>query len=211
MNALENVGVELLLQLLHRHAHDVGLAAGMHAHIVAGGIDPFDLLLRHPGCSAAVPDREPRTVLLLDLVDAARRQLPHAADRLPGDLADQAQQRLLVFQRLLAFAVAPHPLQRLGQALVLDRFQQVVEGMRLEGLDRVVVEGGDEDNGRQIAAGQGAQHVEAVHAGHLDIEKHQVGIALPDDLQCFAPVGGLGNDLDVTDIAQAVPETAPGE
>ena len=49
VDALQDGRVQLLFQLLHRHAHDERFSAGVHAHVIARCIDPLDVLLFHPG------------------------------------------------------------------------------------------------------------------------------------------------------------------
>ncbi len=61
------------------------------------------------------------------------------------------------------------------EALVDERLQQVVEGVGVECLDRIAVEGRDENDHRHAGLRNAAQHLETVDARHLDVEEHQVG------------------------------------
>ncbi len=66
-------------------------------------------------------------------------------------------------------------LQRLLQALGPHRLGQVVDGLELEGRDRVGRIGGDEHHRRRCRpAAQPARQLEAVDARHVDVEQHQV-------------------------------------
>jgi hypothetical protein len=54
-----------------------------------------------------------------------------------------------------------------------DRFEEVIDGVDLEGLDGMAVEGGDEhDTGRLGKVPQQAREVEAVETGKVDVEEH---------------------------------------
>jgi hypothetical protein len=55
------------------------------------------------------------------------------------------------------------------EALVHQGLQQVVERVRIEGLDRVAVECGHEDDHGHAGLRDSAQHLESVDAGHLDV------------------------------------------
>ena len=63
-------------------------------------------------------------------------------------------------------------LQRALEAIGAEWLQQVIDRMRVEGAHRVLVVGGDENDG-----GTGLdqlQHFEAVELRHLDVEEEQV-------------------------------------
>ena len=89
----------------------------------------------------------------------------------------------------------------------LDRLQQVVHGVDVERLDRVLVVGGDEnDRHGRLAIHQLAGQLEPGQTGHLDVEEHEVGRVAADRVDRFEAVAGLGDDLDaahlVEDVAQ---------
>ena len=79
----------------------------------------------------------------------------------------------------------------------LEGLQQVIDGADLEGAHGVGVVGGGEDDGRRGIGGQFFQHVEAIEARHLDVEKEQAGPQLRAHRQCRLAIGGLAGDLDV--------------
>ena len=62
----------------------------------------------------------------------------------------------------------------------VDRLQQVVDRVHLERLDRVLIEGGDEDELRRStpALEQPPRDFEAGQARHLDVEEHEVRLQL---------------------------------
>ena len=69
--------------------------------------------------------------------------------------------------------------------------------MDLERLDRVLVVGGDEDDQRHPVPAHLLDHLEAVGAGHLNVEEHQVRGEAADGVDGLAAVAALADDLDV--------------
>ena len=92
-----------------------------------------------------------------------------------------------------------HPCQRLLQPPHVDGLEQVVDGVDLERLERVLVEGGDEHDHRRIgiALEQAAGDLEAAQARHLDVEEDEVRLVRLDRADRLATVGGGGDDLHV--------------
>ena len=78
-------------------------------------------------------------------------------------------------QRLAPPEPFARPLQRGGQTLGAERLQQVVDGVHVEGAQRVLIVGGDEHHG-DVAADQ-LEHLEPVELRHLHVEQQQVGVA----------------------------------
>ena len=60
------------------------------------------------------------------------------------------------------------------QPVVRERLHQVVDRVGLEGLQRVLVEGGHEDDGAGVRRADMLEHAEAVQARHLDVEEHEL-------------------------------------
>ena len=69
--------------------------------------------------------------------------------------------------------------------------------MDLEGPDGILVVRGHEDDGRLVRLAQRRHHLEAVQAGHLDVEQHQVGGMLPDRLHGLLSIGAGRHDVGV--------------
>jgi hypothetical protein len=90
----------------------------------------------------------------------------------------------------LRFDFAFHLLDGSGDAGFVEGLQDVVDGVHIEGLHGVMIERGGEDNVRnfEFALDQFLEDAEAVQAGHLDIEEHQVGGVLFDEIDSFEPV-----------------------
>ena len=134
----------------------------------------------------------------LDRRAAARQQLIERQLTRAGDLRNDLHEPVALIRRLsCAPTCCAHPLERRGEARVVDRFQQVVHRARLEGLDRVLVVSRDEHHDGQRLLRQMRQHLEARHARHLDVEKHQVGLVLDDRGERLAAVGALRHDFEI--------------
>ncbi len=74
--------------------------------------------------------------------------------------------------------------------------------MHLEGPQRVLVVGGDEDHHRQGGRVQLLQHLEAVQLRHLHVEEDQIGGVPADRLDRLPAVGALAADLDVLEAVE---------
>jgi hypothetical protein len=79
-----------------------------------------------------------------------------------------------------------------GEGFGLDGLEEIVEGVGGEGLQGVLVVGGDEDD--VGAGGQVFEDLEAVHAGHLDIEEECVGAEGLDLFDGLESVGGFAGN-----------------
>ena len=65
-------------------------------------------------------------------------------------------------------------LERRLEPLVVERLQQVVQRMRLEGTQRKLVVGRDEDDDRHTTDADRLKHVETIDLRHLDVEEEQI-------------------------------------
>src|SRR5262249_12596904 len=109
-----------------------------------------------------------------------------AVDRLPflaalGQIADVPLERCQL-------RVAPERhLDRGDEVTLLERLDQVRERARVAGLlDEIALgEGGEDQHRGQPLARDVARRGEAVHTGHLDVEDHEVGMVLADELDGF--------------------------
>ena len=73
-------------------------------------------------------------------------------------------------------------------------FQQIVDRLHLERLQRMLLVGGNEDDARRIVhAQQMPRGFQAIHAGHVDVEEQDVG-AVTDRGERVLTVLGLGDD-----------------
>ena len=127
------------------------------------------------------------------------------------------------FAQHFEHALLEHRLRRLQQlparmvegfaeALLVDRLQQVVERMHLEGAHGVTVVGGDKNGQRQSALLlQRLHYAEAVDFGHLDVEEDQVWLLALDSGDGRAAVTALGHDFQVGFFLQQAAQTPAGK
>ena len=81
---------------------------------------------------------------------------------------------------------------------------------RVEGVDGVLVVGGDEHDLRARAGLSGRRrHFQAGQAGHADIQEGDVGLVLGDGFQRRAAVVALGHDLAVPATRRQAARPAP--
>ena len=141
-------GVEPRLHAVHRLAEEMRLVAEVQPHVVAGRLDPVDLV---------GPQEEHAAARLHDqALDAAA-----ARGLMSWTSASRRRPRSPARRRSSA---ARAWLQRLLKPILAERLQQVVERVHLERLQRVLVVGGDEDHRRHPVGADAADHLEAVAA-----------------------------------------------
>ena len=136
-----------------------------------------------------------------DPVDFVRAQEEQAAAGLDDQaigarliapqILDQRQQPPSEIAGLVAFDLLARALQRLGEALAVERLEQVVERADLERLERVLIVRGDEDDERHPLAADRLDDLEAVHLRHLDVEEHEVRRVIVDRGDGFLAVAAL--------------------
>ena len=98
-----------------------------------------------------------------------------------------------------------HLLHGLRDALAIERLQQVIDGVHLERLHRILIVSGGEDNLRQwdFAVQQLLDDAESVQPRHLHVEEDQIGRELLDQAHRLDAVLALRQDVDI-EFAQQV-------
>ena len=89
------------------------------------------------------------------------------------------------------------PVQRRRQPVLLDRLHQIVDRLRLERAQGMLVIGGDEHEQRRLDLHHPGNDRKSVEARHLDVEEDEVGLVGLDRADRLAAVGGGGDDLHV--------------
>ena len=89
--------------------------------------------------------------------------------------------------RLLAGTAIAGALDGFGEAVLLDRLQQVVHRLQAKGFDGVLIKGCHENEmwQRFSLLPQLADHAHAVQAGHLYVQKHEIRLQLLDQIDGF--------------------------
>jgi hypothetical protein len=125
-----------------------------------------------------------------------------------GEPRGPAHQRLHLRHqrvRVSGLDMTDHPIERGLEPLVRKWLQQIVDGVRLEGAERVLVVRGDEDHrgsGAWVAlGGERRRDRKAVHLRHLHIQEHQVDRGagengLPDVFDGFGAGRAATGQLD---------------
>ncbi len=98
----------------------------------------------------------------------------------------------------------------IAQPGLADRLGQVVDGVQLEGLDRILVVRGDENDQRQVPALEQPHDRQAVHFGHLQVQEGDIGSMLLDQPDRFGAVAGLPDDDDFGKRPQQRRQKRPG-
>ncbi len=148
----EQFGVEPFLERVHRMMDQPAAPADVEAHVVALGRHPIDVARRDPDQAGQVGGPE--------FLEPVRGRRGRARRSLFAALRNS---------RGPASSARFEPLR-------VDRLHQIIDRLDLERGDRELVEGGDEDDGRRrLLAGERARDVDAVEAGHGDVEQQQVG------------------------------------
>ena len=138
-------------------AQQVGSTGHVQTDVVALGLDPVDVLRSDKDAAVARGHDQPPQVAVI------------AAHVLQQRLQATVQIASLLLTDPLARA-----LQRRAEALVVERLQQVVQRMRLEGAQGELVVGGHEDHHGHTTDADRLQHVEAVDLGHLNVQEEQI-------------------------------------
>jgi hypothetical protein len=80
------------------------------------------------------------------------------------------------------------------EASLIERLQEVIEGVRLEGANRILIVGRGKNYKGEITGIDFAEHLETVEIWHLNVEQEQVGVKAIDSGNSLAPVLAFGND-----------------
>ena len=131
---------------VHRLAEQMRVGADVQLDVVAGRLDPVDLVGAHEEDAAARLDDE--------AIDA---RLAPASD--PGRARCRRRSRSPPVAALELLARAR---ERLPEPLAIERLEQVVERVHVERAQRVAIVGGDEDHERHPVGADRVDHVEAV-------------------------------------------------
>src|SRR6266436_6586255 len=93
-------------------------------------------------------------------------------------------------RRALRILLGSGSLHRLSYAFLVERLEQIIDGIYLKRLHRILVESGGENN-----LGQGNFLVEkllddpeAIESWHLNIEKNQIGVVFLDEADGFETI-----------------------
>ena len=113
------------------------------------------------------------------------------------EILDEREQPPAEVARFLLLDVVPRAAERLAEAIAVERLQQIVERAHLERPERVLVVSRDEDDHAASSRRRSPLNdLEAVGAGHLDVEEDEIGLKLLDGGDGFEAVAALAEELD---------------
>src|SRR4026209_2049569 len=69
--------------------------------------------------------------------------------------------------------------------------------MNLESLQCILIECGNKDDGLNVLGTNARKHIEAVHLGHLNVEKDKIRRECVDCFDSLVPIATLVEDLDL--------------
>jgi hypothetical protein len=118
----------------------------MHAHVVAGGIDPFDVLLPDPGRATSVANSQSRRLDASACAGPTIFRGSGSARRAPGDVPHQSQQALPVVSSVPLVTIPARADQCIPERGITDGLEQIIEGVRLECPNGEIVRHRDEDD-----------------------------------------------------------------
>ena len=193
VDAEEALRIEPRFHLVHRLAEQVRLLLQVQADVVAGGLDPVDVVGAHEEHAAAGFHDQAILLLLFGL-----------------EVLDQREEALAELAGALTIALMARVIEALLEAIAAERLQQVVEGVDLEGLQRVLVVGGDEDDHRHLVGADLLDDAEAVDGRHLDVEEYQLRRELLDGADRLHAIGALADHFDVGLLRQQSQDPFPG-
>ena len=192
VDAPEFVGVEFVRQFFERFADEKFGRGRLHARVFFVRLEEQDLARTHHAQAAAHLRLDPAQVGRLWrgalLLEQAAQLGQLGADVLRG------------LRQAAAQALAGG-----GEAFGRHGFEQVVDCAMLEGVDRVLVVGGGEDD--VAAVEQLARRFDAAHAGHADVEKGDLRLVARGQFHRFDAVRRHRNHIDLgPDFEQACVE-----
>ena len=96
------------------------------------------------------------------------------------------------------------PRNRLGDARLVKRLQDVIHGVYVKRLHRVLIKSGGKYHVRHfhLAFNNLFQHAEPIQPGHFHIQKHQVRRMLLDQRHGLHPVLPLSDHIDLGEPLQ---------
>src|SRR5258705_9414246 len=186
MDAEEHVGVQLLFEARHGLAEQMGLVLGADSDVVLLGRDPANVGDRKKDDSSAGFEDDTRGVVVSGLTG-----------RTVGG-------RLIADKDLLTSSFDGR-----GESLLGKGLEQIVHCVNLEGSQRILIVRGGKDDVRlwvEVAGTQLAGDIEAIHAGHLDVEKEQLRFGGADQIDGFAGSGAFPNHVYFGLVAQELTE-----
>lgn len=193
-DAEEAVGGEAGLEGGHGLAEEVAFGADVEADVVIGGFDPIDFVHAEEEDASFGFDDE-----------------AVGGPVFGAEVGEQVGEVLVEGFGLAGADAIEGALEGGLEALAVEGFEEVIDGVDFEGFEGEAVVGGDEDDDGEGVEVEGLEDGEAIELGHLDIEEDEVGLVLFDEGDGFATVAGFADDLEVRGGFEEGAEALAGE
>src|SRR3569832_40030 len=153
MNPPELFRVELLFQTADRLAQEMAFLVVVDAHIVSFRLDAVHVLHVEEENAAAVLDHESLEMTRSTLL-----------------LFEEGEYVPIAFPGLIQFDLLLDSVPRSVEALVIERLEQVIEGMHLKGAHGILIVGGDKDDVGRCLRIERLAYFDATDVRHLHVE-----------------------------------------
>ena len=97
------------------------------------------------------------------------------------------------------------------EALVVERLHEIVDGREIERRERVLVVRRHEHGRRHVGRSDGAHDFEPGHAGHLHVEKYEIGRQRSNRFDRRNAVADHADDLDAAFLSHQARHAPPAE
>jgi hypothetical protein len=101
--------------------------------------------------------------------------------------------------------------ERFAKSIAANRFEEVIESVRIEGAKGVLVVRGDEYDHGYLFGAQAIEYLKAVELRNLNVEKDQVGRVAANRVGRGPSIGTFGYDLDVALRREQTPQLSQRE
>jgi hypothetical protein len=119
----------------------------------------------------------------------------------------------LRLERAAFFSVqlATRAIHRAFEPLAVERLEQVIHRVHVEGLERVLIVGRHEHHGRHPVGTHRLNHIKPGAPRHLDVEKHEIRLLADDRLHRLIAVRRLANHLHAHLVSEQRPHAFAGK
>src|SRR5260370_40995863 len=91
---------------------------------------------------------------------------------------------------------------RIGESCPVKWFQQIIERMKFEGANRILLVGCRKDNFWQLIDADRFEYREAIHLPHLNIEENKIDVLFPDLGDGILAIAALTHNLGLLIVFQ---------
>lgn len=193
-DAQEGLRRQLFLQGSHGFAEDMPGGSGVEHGVISGGFDPVDVFdgdKRDPFPGADGKSADPGTGFR-----SFGEEFQQGGRECSGGAGGEA---------------GTHATEGLGEARACGRLEKIIQRLFLEGPHRVVIVSGDENDVGQVRGIERPQHLESIHARHLDVQQKEIRAKVLHSINGRWTVCAFRHDLGVGIGAEEAAQAVPGK